>query len=99
MARLDAQDRGLYAVQTRIDSDFVVVIAAVHAVVDDPADPVGQLVVVGKDGSAVPVAAQVFGGEERGGSQGADRACFLGRAVGEDVFRSDGLGRVLDDGQ
>ena len=57
-------------------------------------DDVRRGIVIGEDGTAVAVAAQGLGREERGGGDGAE-----GAALAALIGRAEGLGGVLDENE
>ena len=89
--QLGQQDRGLDGVESAVDADADVVIAAVLSVIAELQHLVGEVVVVGEERSAVAVATEGLRREETGA---ADRAQVAGLAAF--VGSSEALGGVFD---
>ena len=90
--QLGQQDGGLKSVEAAVQAKaHIVVFVAALAVYPDGAQQGGQIVVVGEDGPAVPVAAQRLGGEKaRGG-----RMAALGAMALTVMGAAETLGRVF----
>lgn len=89
---LGQQDGGLQGVEAAIHAHADVVVAAVLAVAGDLPDDLGELVVVGEDGTAVAVAAQRLAREEAGAGDGAEVARHAALVAGAEALRG-----VFDD--
>ena len=89
---LDAENRALEAVHAGVPADFVVVVAAAHAVLAQHPGTLGQLVGVGCDHAGVARRAQILGGIKAEGGRIAEAAGFYALPL-----RAPGLGGVFDE--
>ncbi len=101
VAQFYPEQRRLEGVEPRVDADFLVAVADLHAVVCEPPHARGEVRIVREHSAAVAEAAEVFRGEEAGGAEGA-QGSGLGR-VGPrpgcaKPTRRNGLRIVLHDG-
>src|SRR5581483_10962715 len=64
---LDLKDGALKTIEAGIPSEFVVVIAAAHAVLPEHSGAFGDLIVVGGDHASVACGTEIFGGVEAEG--------------------------------
>jgi len=92
--QLDAEDGGLHAIETRVPSYLVVVVAASHSVLAQHPGALGQLIRIGRHHPGVSSSAQVLGGIKAEGGDIAKPAGF--HAV---PLSAVSLGRVLDEPQ
>ena len=98
MRQLGQQHRGLERVEAAVVADLVVMILPGAAMQPEPAQPLGQLVVLRDHHPAVAEPAEVLAGEEREGADGAELARAAPLAVHLPA-RADRLGGVLDQGE
>ena len=96
MREFGPEDRGLQAVQTGIDPDFVVMVLHGLAVVGHHANALGQGGIAGEQGAPVSVTTQVLGGEEGSATDIPHGPGMVAAAVAVQVTGTDGLGRILN---
>ena len=99
MGQFGIQHGCLNTIQTAVDADYVVVIANTAAMIGNRAYPFSQVIVISKNSTAVPVAAQVLGRKERCTTDSAHCARLTGLSVGERVLRSNRLTCIFDNVQ
>src|ERR1035438_2898882 len=89
---LDGEDGALEAVHAGVPADLIMVVAALHAVLAESADPLGQLAGIGGDHAGVAGGAQVLGGIKAEGGDVAEAPGFHSVPLG-----AVGLGGVFDE--
>ena len=92
VAELDGEDGALEAVHAGVPADFVVVVAAAHAVLTEHFGALGEVAGVGGDHAGVACGTEVFGGIEAEGGDVAEGSGFDSTPLG-----APGLGGVFDE--
>ena len=92
VAELDGEDGALKAVHASVPADFVVVVAAAHAVLAEHSGALGEVAGIGGDHARVAGGAEVFGGIEAEGGDVAE-----GPGLDSAPLCAPGLGGVFNE--
>ena len=95
MRKFSIQYSSLNSIQTRVHTYRIVVVAHHHTMISNRTHLGSQLIIIGKDCTTIAITSEVLGWEETGTTNLAHGGCLFLCAVGESIYRTNGLARIL----